>query len=485
MPLPWRCGWSFRARLTLIGTLVAALVLIPAVIAAHIIVRYSIVRDIEADSIATATRVAAEVRSGGLPSSLRPDRNGIDLIEVVDAQGRTIAATPAAGRLSVLTPLRPTPENTTVSTTTCALPERRCVHLAAVRVTPGDGSPVVYAGRSSPSLLGSLPPAPLLLLLSVALCGLIALAAWRSAGRLLRPVAAIRSELAEVGRAGAACRLREPPGDDEIARLARTANDALARLEKSIQQQRRFAADASHELRTPIAGIRAQLECARLHPEDTAEAVEAALRDTDRLESLVSDLLLLTRIGTTPKDAWEPIDLGQLARAELARRSGKARVEDDLAPGVVVSGLPSQLTRMLANLLDNAERHAASVVRVRVARSGDEAVLSVYNDGKPIPEADRERLFEPFYRTDPARSRTNGGTGLGLAIAREVVQAHGGTIRVEDTGGAGALFVARLPLAEHRDEPGATAPRDEPGVTAPAAAGTGIRPLAIRRRGHR
>src|SRR5690606_2033806 len=151
------------------------------------------------------------------------------------------------------------------------------------------------------------------------------------------------------------CQVPEPSGGDEIARLARTANDALARLERSIQQQRRFAADASHELRTPIAGIRAQLEGARLHPEDAEEAVEAALRDTGRLEAPAAALLLLARIGTVPPAMREPLDLGELVCAELRNRPGRRLpTHVQATPGAKVKGLRGQLSRVVANLLDNA-----------------------------------------------------------------------------------------------------------------------------------
>ncbi|WP_182902428.1 HAMP domain-containing sensor histidine kinase [Microbispora sp. H10830] len=228
--------------------------------------------------------------------------------------------------------------------------------------------------------------------------------------------------------------------------------------ERALSQQRRFAADASHELLTPIAAIRAQLEAARLYPDDVSEAIDGALRATGRLEAIVSDLLLLTSITTITPSEREEIDLGRLVAAELAHRRAHRPLEVHLAPDVIVRGLRPLLARVVRNLLDNAERHAATAVRVDVRRDGERAVLAVGNDGETIPEADRERIFDRFFRRDTARSRSAGGSGLGLAIAGEAVKAHGGDISVQDAQ-PGTRFVVRLPLTR----PAETTPEERRG----------------------
>jgi signal transduction histidine kinase len=320
------------------------------------------------------------------------------------------------------------------------------VPLTALRATPEADSPVVDAGRAESGVLASRLLELIVGLQVALLITLVGWITWKAVGRALRPVEAIRAELAEITASDLSSRVPQPPGDDEIARLARTANHALERLERSIQQQRQFAADASHELRTPVAGIRAQLESARLHPDDHGEAIEAALRDTDRLEAIVTDLLFLARVGTSAQAVWERVDLGDLVTAEVKRRPGRPQIEVELAPHVTVNGVSTHLSRVLTNLLDNAERHAASAVWVEVGRADRVALLAVGNDGEPIPEEDRERIFERFARVDSARSRHHGGVGLGLAIARAVVEAHHGSIRVEDAN-PGVRFVIRLPLS--------------------------------------
>jgi signal transduction histidine kinase len=171
------------------------------------------------------------------------------------------------------------------------------------------------------------------------------------------------------------------------------------------------------------------------------------LRNTDRLEAVISDLLLLARLGTGGVVAAERIDLAEMVAAELEVRPPSVLVSTDLSTGAVVKGVRIQLLRVLDNLLDNAERHGEGAIDVVVGRQEGHAMLMVTDRGKGIPESDRERAFERFTRLDSGRSRETGGTGLGLAIARDVAIAHGGTLRIEDSP-HGARFVLRLPLAE-------------------------------------
>ncbi|WP_051831354.1 sensor histidine kinase [Streptomyces violens] len=266
---------------------------------------------------------------------------------------------------------------------------------------------------------------------------------WLVTRRALRPVEGIRSEMAAItASTDLSRRVPEPASRDEIARLARTTNETLAALEASVERQRRFIADASHELRSPIASLRTQLEVAQAHPEllDLPGAVE----DTVRLQHLAADLLLLARLdaGERPKDTR--IDLGALAREELSQRvTDRLPVRAGELPSVEVSGSRGQLSRILGNLVDNAQRHARSRVTVDVRRDGRWAVLRVDDDGPGVAEADRERIFERFVRLDDARSRDEGGAGLGLAIARDIAERHGGTLAVHE----GAAFELRLPVA--------------------------------------
>ncbi|MGN9839866.1 sensor histidine kinase [Nonomuraea sp. H19] len=437
---------SLRGRVTLIATAVAALVLIPVGIGGVAVSRSLVEASVFNDTRDTAERVAYEMRGGTLPmgAAIPVPNPSVDLIQVVGSNGRVLATSDAARNLPPLSNVHPTIEHRIVSTTNCLPTE--CVHLSAVRVTMFADSPVVYAGRRTPELLATRILEAVVFAEIAVLVALAGWATWLVTGRALRPVATMRAELDAVHTGDLSSRVTQPPSEDEVAQLAKSINGTLARLERSAEQQRQFASDASHELRTPIAGLRAQLESAQLYPEDTdlETLVHSALRDTDRLEAIITDLLLLARIGSRVDAAKERVDLAELVRQELGTRSDKIPVTADLAEGVTVDGVRLQLARVLTNLLDNAERHAEHFVEVTVAREDGTAVLSVENDGVEIAEEDRERIFERFTRLDAARSRDAGGTGLGLAIARDVAMAHHGQITVEDRPG-GARFVLRLP----------------------------------------
>ncbi|KWT59497.1 histidine kinase [Streptomyces albus subsp. albus] len=266
---------------------------------------------------------------------------------------------------------------------------------------------------------------------------------WLVTRRALHPVEGIRREMAAItASTDLSRRVPEPGSRDEIDRLARTTNETLGALQESVERQRRFVADASHELRSPIASLRTQLEVGIAHPEllDAPGAVEDAVR----LQNLAADLLLLARLDAGERPADARIDLAALVREEVSQRVGdRIAVEVGELAGVEVAGSRGQLGRVLGNLLDNAQRHARESVRASVAREGEWAVLRVEDDGPGVPPEERERIFERFVRLDDARSRDDGGAGLGLAIARDVAERHGGTLAVR----TGSVFELRLPVA--------------------------------------
>lgn len=266
---------------------------------------------------------------------------------------------------------------------------------------------------------------------------------WLVTRRALRPVEGIRKEMAVItASTDLSRRVPEPGSRDEIDRLARTTNETLGALEESVERQRRFVADASHELRSPIASLRTQLEVGIAHPE--LLDAEGAVEDAVRLQNLAADLLLLARLDAGERPADSRIDLAALVREEVSQRVGDriAVTVGELA-GAEVAGSRSQVGRVLGNLLDNAQRHAEGAVRASVVREGKWAVLRVEDDGPGVPPEERERIFERFVRLDDARSRDDGGAGLGLAIARDVAERHGGTLVVRE----GSVFELRLPAA--------------------------------------
>ncbi|GAA1005039.1 HAMP domain-containing sensor histidine kinase [Streptomyces thermogriseus] len=349
--------------------------------------------------------------------------------------------------------------------------------FAAVRATsPFGETATVYAGAPLATEQRAVRTVVTAMLIGLPLLlAVVAGVTWLTTRRALRPVEDIRAELSAItASSDLARRVPEPDSHDEIARLAATTNRTLAALEASVEQQRRFVADASHELRSPIASLRTQLEVAAAHPE--LLDLEGAVQDTVRLQDLAADLLLLARLDAGEQPQAVPLDLDDLVREEAARRADALPVRVTLETPVRVDGSRSRLARVLRNLLDNAQRHATGSVTVTLHTEGTTAVLRVADDGPGVPVAERERIFERFVRLDDARTRDDGGAGLGLAIVRDVVRRHGGDITVGDAPGGGALFEVRLPLSEdHRA-------RESAGPVVRPEGRTGDEPKAGRRR---
>ena len=275
-------------------------------------------------------------------------------------------------------------------------------------------------------------------------------ATWLLTGRALRPVEAITRRVDEIATAGSGERVPVPPTHDEIGHLARTVNTMLDRLDAAAVTQRRFVADASHELRSPLAVIRTEAEVALAHPAHTdwPTTTRNVLDETHRLEGLVSDLLVLAqRDDGRPLDRSAAADVDDVVHTEAARLR---RVPVDTS-GVLagrVQAQPTDVARVVRHLLDNAARHATTMVRVSVRPEGDHVVLTVDDDGAGVPEAERARIFERFARLEESRSRDEGGAGLGLAVVASVVAALDGSVSVGEAPLGGARFTVRLPAAD-------------------------------------
>jgi signal transduction histidine kinase len=265
-----------------------------------------------------------------------------------------------------------------------------------------------------------------------ALLALLAAATWFLTGRALRPVERLRRQAAEITATDLQRRVGVPPGGGELGRLADTLNDLLARLEESLGRQRRFVADAAHELRSPVAAIRAQLEVN--DRVNHAGQSAAATTESVRLSQLVEDLLALAQLDANPQPRAEPVDLDDLAYAEVAllRHRTTAGVDTRSVRPAQIIGDPGLLSRAVRNLLDNAARYAASQISVTTRIVGNYAEIVVADDGPGIPTADRLRVLERFTRLDTARARDSGGVGLGLAIVNDVVTSHRGRVTITD-----------------------------------------------------
>ncbi len=441
---------SLRARLTVVATLLVALALVAGTILLVVALHRSLVAALDDSARQRARDVANLVDTGQLPDPV-PVAAGTPLVQVVDADDRVRAASPGGDRLVPI-----------------LLPD----DVAAVRdgaVRTIDGSRLGLAGelRVVGEPAGTEDPQTVLVAMSLSevessvavvrtaliigaplLVAGFGVACWFLVGSALRPVAALRRGAEEITTTQPAARLPVPVADDEVRRLAVTLNDMLGRLERSGARQRSFVADAAHELRSPLTAIRAQLEVGRAHPRDTdwEQTAADALADVERISRLVDDLLVLARIEDGgPRRSPAPVDLAQVVDDVTARAATDVvlrRVGDD---SVSMLGDVDAVTRIVANLVDNAARHARSEVTVDVRRNGaDGTVLTVTDDGPGIPAEHRETVFERFTRLDDARSRDAGGAGLGLSIVRELVRAQGGDVRLEDNA-PGLRAVVRLP----------------------------------------
>ncbi|MEU1949376.1 HAMP domain-containing sensor histidine kinase [Streptomyces sp. NPDC059474] len=356
-------------------------------------------------------------------------------VTIKDVSGRTVTPTMPTETGSQQT--EATPQGSTAATPAQPLDTGQPY---SVKVSPS----TTAVDNATGLLLRQAAPAAAGLVLFVA--GLT----WLLVGRALRPVAAMRREFTEITERDLHRRVPVPRARDEIHRLARTMNATLDRLHRAMTRQRQFVADASHELRSPIAAVRAQLELVLARPSrtDWPAAVHKALRDTDRLQAVASDLLLLARLDAQEAPRTAAVDLGALAAEEVRRHPDALTLAGEQERAAVVTGSRVQLSRLLTNLADNARRHTRTTVSITVAVRAGQVELAVDDDGPGIPEADRERVFERFTRLDDARARQDGGTGLGLAIANDIAHAHGGSLTVLTSPRGGARLLLCLPRTD-------------------------------------
>ncbi len=282
------------------------------------------------------------------------------------------------------------------------------------------------------------------------LLALVAGMAYLAARSALQPVAEITTQVDQIQSAESSERVPVPANSDEIANLALTMNKMLDRLESSSLRQRQFVSDLSHELRTPTAVIRAEVEAAMADPGNDWEATgRSVLTEQFRLSALVDDLILLARLDEdrshrpgSPSGHHE-IDLDDLVRLE-ASRGWAHPVDTSRVKPVRIDGDSRQLGRLVQNLLANADRHTSSIVQVSLQHLDGRVVLRVDDDGQGIPVTEQDRVFDRFTRLDEGRARDAGGSGLGLAIVKEVAQAHGGMALARTSGLGGAQFEVQI-----------------------------------------
>jgi len=455
----WWRGRSLRARLTAAST---AVIIVGIALAAVLLlwrVHSTLASGLDNLLMQRAGDVAAEVTHGQLGAVRTTGADSTTLVQVIGAGGQVLSSSanidgepalftfPATGTQIILRQIGAVPGAD-------AGPYR----VAAAAVGLPQATVTVYAARSMSEITGStgqlggalLLGAPLVMLLLGAV-------AWFLIGRALRPVEAIRAQVASIS--GTDLHRRLPVGDaqDELQRLTCTFNQMLDRIQNSSAAQRRFLADAAHELRTPVASIHTRLQVHTRHQQLPLTLVEQQLlaADAARLAALIGSLLSLARLDSHTALRREPVDLDDLIFDHTQRLHAahpRLRVDTTQVSGAQVLGDRDTLDQVVANLLDNAAQHATTTITVDLHSTDTAATLTVADDGAGIPAADRDRVFERFTRLDHARSRNTGGTGLGLSIVADVVHAHHGTVHISDNQ-PGARLTITLPTTQQNTPP--------------------------------
>jgi len=286
---------------------------------------------------------------------------------------------------------------------------------------------------------------------------------WVVAGRVLAPIGRITGVAREIQATDLSRRIRLQGPNDELKQLADTFDAMLARIDAAFAAQQQFLADASHELRNPLAIIRTNADLALTDKDpqvdELRQAVVVVKRASDRMARLVDDLLALAR-RESPTFAIEQVDLGravtEASEEFLAPAEARGIVLDRaVAPGVVVMGDADALKRAVANLLENAVRLAPSGSRIRLAVGSERGLawIAVSDEGPGIAPEHQPRVFDRFWRADKGRSRADGGTGLGLSIVRQIAQSHGGDVQLQSKLGVGSTFTIWLPVANVSNDP--------------------------------
>ncbi|GAA0981580.1 hypothetical protein GCM10009555_049950 [Acrocarpospora macrocephala] len=394
------------------------------------------------------SRVVPLIREGPLPAVLEKGR--VEAIQVLNAHGRPVAATRGLVGKPPMATFLPASSNVRAARVLCPPAGLKgCMTVVSYKVYQPDGIWPLYIAVPIVPWYGDVTALLLAVCVSVVVTTMMTAWVFRDLTKVVTPMNAIRTELAEITATRLDRRVPVPQYGrySELKCLAETVNGTLDRLEGAYKQLRQFTSDASHDLRSPITAMRVQLDDALMYPRDTdwPKMTKEVLAGLDRLQAIVTDLLTLARLDAHAPLSREVTDLSELAGAEVKRRAYRVEIVKDLQPNVLIDCDRLRVTRVLVNLLDNAERHATSKVTVSVRAEGSAAILEVVDDGAGIALEHREMVFERFTRLDASRDRDSGGTGLGLAIAREIAEAHGGTLTIQDSE-RGARFVLRVPV---------------------------------------
>lgn len=451
-PRWWRRRAGVRVRTALTAAVTVGAVLAVGSVLFVLLLQRNLAGAVDEALLQQAQTLADTVaQEGSSGVDLQRRVGDVNVSQLLDAGGAVLESSPGLDGQPALSPGRPPPGRHIASTRGLPRSTDEPYRVLALGTRGPSGRPLIVvvaqslegveaSARTAAGLL--LVGAPLLLLL------VAAVTYWLS-GRALRPVEAMRRQVADIDARTLGASVPLPEARDEVWRLGWTLNRMLGRLESAATEQRRFVSDASHELRSPLAALRASVEVAQAHPEvsDWNRTGEVVLEESTRLERLVEDLLLLARADERGLQLGrEDVDLDDVMHAEVERlRATTSLVVRSQIEPVRVLGDHHRLQRAVRNLVDNASRHAHTSVQLSLSAQDGMATLDVTDDGPGVAHADRLRVFDRFVRLDDSRTRSLGGTGLGLAIVHQIAQAHGGDVAFQDVA-TGSVVRLRLPI---------------------------------------
>ncbi len=441
-------SWSLRRRVLLASSLVVVVALAVGVLGFTLALGRILTNSATDAAKAQANQIASVVTAGEYTAAAAvhdlPTQGS--LVQIIDATGVVLAASDSSAS-APLTTQRPAPGQVIASRSTRVGDEVDQYVVVVQGVIDASGltyTLVVATPQNTESRTVQVATA----LLAAAACALavvLLLLIHRILNSALEPVARIRRQVAAISTAGSQERISVPPTADEIADLATTMNEMLDRLARADATTRRFISDASHELRSPLTTIRTTLETSEHTPEPENALLQS---ETLRLQYLVDDLLTLAKAddhGLILRH--DEVDVDDLVAAEAKRlRAISTGSVQSVVTAARVRGDADRIAQILRNLTDNALRHTTGGIRLSVVPGAGRVVVHVDNQGEPIPDKDREAIFERFTRLDNSRTRDGGGSGLGLAIARTLAEAHGGSITAGQAPDSWCRFTLTLPL---------------------------------------
>jgi signal transduction histidine kinase len=441
---------SIRGRTTILVTLLFALTLIISGAALLTVLRRTMLDNIDTALALRAADLGALTASGVAPRNITIPDDGTSFAQII-LDGDVIASSTNVRGQPAVDALADSLEITVRQTSG----DDEVFRLLVTEQNSPAGPVTIAVGTTLADMERTIRVATWTLIVAgLALLILAGAATWAVVRRALRPVDAMRAEVADITVGGLDRRVSQPATDDEIRLLADTMNDMLGRIEAGTRAQRDFVSAASHELRTPIAVIRHALEIARASDAPNwHDVADSVLEEDLRMERLVDDLLLITRAdaGVSTSARWTTIDLDDIVFEEARRVPSTMRIDLTRVSAGQVNGDSDQLRRVIRNLLDNALRHATHAVAIELDSIDGRVSVAIDDDGHGIAPEDRKRIFERFVRLDESRNRSDGGVGLGLAIVGELVDAHGGDVHAEASEQlGGARFLVTLPDARTR-----------------------------------